>query len=155
MCFVEPTRVHTAVAAAAATYHRLRFGNPNNDHVGLNSAPYKQPVHVQLSLFNNRQHGVAPMKNGHILAILEQLTLCRCVLCHSKVCGVSLLSFLLLGCTWAELLLLGCLLSACIECIDAANVTAPWQKLHGYGLLKCMCLVTPRYITHGRLTLTL
>jgi hypothetical protein len=57
--------------------NRLRFGNPNDDYVGLNSAPYKQPVHVQLSLFRNRQQGVAPLKNGHVLAVLEQLTLCK------------------------------------------------------------------------------
>ncbi|KAF6261964.1 hypothetical protein COO60DRAFT_701031 [Scenedesmus sp. NREL 46B-D3] len=58
-------------------YFWLRFGNPTDDYVALNSAPYKQPVHVQLSLFENRQRDVAPLKHGHVLAILEQLTLCR------------------------------------------------------------------------------
>jgi hypothetical protein len=70
---------HALTDVPAAAVHRLRFGNPTDDFVGLNSAPYKQPVHVQLSLFKNRQHGVAPLKNGHVLAILEQLTLCRCI----------------------------------------------------------------------------
>lgn len=58
-------------------YFWLRFGNPTDDYVGLNAAPYKQPVHVQLSLFRNREHGAAPLKNGHVLAFLEQLTLCK------------------------------------------------------------------------------
>jgi hypothetical protein len=68
---------------AAAAALRLRFGNPTDDYMGLNSAPYKQPVHVQLSLFKNRQHGVAPLKNGHVLDILEQLTLCRWGVCSA------------------------------------------------------------------------
>jgi hypothetical protein len=82
-----PRHALTHVVAGAAP--RLRFGNPTDDFVGLNSAPYKQPVHVQLSLFKNRQHGVAPLKNGHVLAILEQLTLCRCVACSAVLVQCS------------------------------------------------------------------
>lgn len=68
----------------SACPNRLRFGNPSNDYVGLNSAPYKQPVHVQLSLFRNREQGTAPMKNHHVLSVLEQLTLCR----YEPTCAV-------------------------------------------------------------------
>ncbi|WIA43108.1 hypothetical protein OEZ86_009627 [Tetradesmus obliquus] len=79
--FGNPTNDYVGLDA---TYHtaglcwaKLRFGNPTDDYVGLNAAPYKQPVHVQLSLFRNREHGAAPLKNGHVLAFLEQLTLCK------------------------------------------------------------------------------
>jgi hypothetical protein len=58
-------------------YFWLRFGKPTQDFIGLNSAPYKQPVHVQLSLFKSVAAGAAPMRNQHVLTTIELLTLCK------------------------------------------------------------------------------
>jgi hypothetical protein len=56
----------------------LRFGSPNNDTVGFMGG-LKQPVHIQLSLFNSRGAYAAgfPMRHPSLVEAVEQLNLCK------------------------------------------------------------------------------